>query len=151
MITSALAALLTVVMLTLNWLNIHSPVMQKFLDSGASDWIGGIAAGYAFLTFFIWLPYKRDWERRQEIMKLEATVNALVIHSAHWGVEGVGSDVTQIALNHISRDGVFEMPCEIGLLGDPRWGLMKILTIHYSHERVRGVRSFHEHQIARLP
>lgn len=94
----------------------------------------------------------RDERRfsRSLIQKLE-THESLVIHSAIWGVEGVNSDVTDIALSRFFVSGKLDMSCEISILGDPRPNLGKILTVNYSVGGKRLKKSFQEHEIARLP
>ncbi|MDD2763290.1 MAG: hypothetical protein PHE83_04850 [Opitutaceae bacterium] len=151
MVSSLLAFIVAAVIFGLQWFDIRADVFAAFLNSRASTGIGALAFSYSFLTFCIWLPYKRDKEKTKIIVQMERQLNALVIHSAIWHAEGATSDVTDIALKHLSAEGHFEMPCDIALLKDPSEGHPKCLTIDFTMGGKRSKRHFDEHKIARLP
>jgi hypothetical protein len=81
---------------------------------------------------------------RFTLTKVQSQNGTLIIYSADWWIEDKHSDVTKIAQTYLV-DKKTEMPCEISILGDPREGLAKVLTIDYSIGGKRSERTFREH------
>jgi hypothetical protein len=70
MISSVLAFTVGAAIFLCQWWGIRSTALDSFLDSQVSVWTESIAFSYALLTFFVWLPYKRDEEKQKIVEEL---------------------------------------------------------------------------------
>ena len=73
-----------------------------------------------------------------------------MIHSATYGAQGYVVDVTRILMARVSNNQL-KVLASNDLAGDPIYGLPEYLTVEYSYEGRRDVKTVREGDLLNLP